>query len=125
MNESINGGNISDVGGSCGGCGTEEVSTTSPSRGVLHRTNTTLSKYDYAANRSDSLVEGLLGEIYDRFNVTSRDNLESDVFTELSISSSRFSGCDSTMDQECETCFYSKYYSMAKSNLMAFSNENF
>jgi hypothetical protein len=49
--------------------------------------------------RNDSLVDGLLGDIYDRFNVSLRTDttLDSDVFTtsEFSASSSRLSGGDS------------------------------
>lgn len=43
-------------------------------------------------NRNDSLVEGLLGSIYDRFNTSLKDSFDSDVFTEMS--STRFSGVD-------------------------------
>lgn len=49
-------------------------------------------------HRNDSLVEGLLGSIYDRFNVSLKDSFDSDVFTELS--SSRFSGAT---DEEYST----------------------
>jgi hypothetical protein len=69
--------------------------------------------------RSDSLVEGLLGDIYDRFNVTLKESMDSDVFTELS--SSRFSGCDSTADHDMETRYYSKFHKLAKPTLQTFS----
>jgi hypothetical protein len=69
--------------------------------------------------RSDSLVEGLLGDIYDRFNVTLKESMDSDVFTELS--SSRFSGCDSTADHDMETRYYSKFHKLARPTLQTFS----
>lgn len=56
-------------------------------------TNGLLKSVQYPLGlRNDSLVEGLLGSIYDRFNVSFKDSFDSDVFTELS--SSRFSGAD-------------------------------
>ena len=64
-------------------------------------------------------MEGLLGDIYDRFNVTLKENMDSDVFTELS--SSRFSGCDSTVDHDMETRYYSKFHKLARSTLQTFS----
>jgi hypothetical protein len=68
--------------------------------------------------RSDSLVEGLLGDIYDRFNITFKENIDSDVLTE--ISSLRFSGGDSTADNGAETRNYSKYHKLAKSSLNSY-----
>lgn len=64
--------------------------------------------------RNESLVEGLLGDIYDRFNITLKDNMESDVFTEMSFSSSRFSGIDSNADHESEC---RKSFKLPKSSL--------
>ena len=50
------------------------------------------------ANRQDSIVDVLLGDIYDRFNVTLNKNenlMDSEVFhSEFSASSSRLSGSD-------------------------------
>ena len=67
--------------------------------------------------RNESLVEGLLGDIYDRFNITLKDNMDSDVFTEMSLSSSRFSGIDSNADHESEC---RKSFKVPKSALQNF-----
>jgi hypothetical protein len=61
--------------------------------------------------KNDSLVDGLLGDIYDRFNISFKESFDSDVFTEFSISScSRFS--DSAAGHESEN-----KYKLAKSYL--------
>lgn len=67
--------------------------------------------------RNDSLVEGLLGSIYDRYNVSLKDSFDSDVFTELS--SSRFSGGDEEdystgADHESEA---KRNYNLARSHM--------
>lgn len=67
--------------------------------------------------RNESLVEGLLGDIYDRFNITLKDNMDSDVFTEMSLSSSRFSGIESNGDHESEC---RKSFKLPKSTLQNF-----
>ncbi|RNA44305.1 TBC1 domain family member 30-like [Brachionus plicatilis] len=64
--------------------------------------------------RNESLVEGLLGDIYDRFNVTLKDNMDSDMFTEMSFSSYRYSGIDSNADHESE---WRKSFKMPRSTL--------
>ncbi|CAF0808804.1 unnamed protein product [Brachionus calyciflorus] len=70
--------------------------------------------------RNESLVDGLLGDIYDRFNITFKENLDSDVFTEMSLSSSRYSGIDldteSNADHESEC---RKNYKLSKSTLQS------
>jgi hypothetical protein len=39
-------------------------------------------------SRNDSIVDGLLGDIYDRFNISLKENFnESDGFTDLTVSS--------------------------------------
>ena len=39
-------------------------------------------------SRNDSIVDGLLGDIYDRFNISLKENFnESDAFTDLTVSS--------------------------------------
>ena len=70
-------------------------------------------------HRNESLVEGLLGDIYDRFNISFKESFDSDVFTEMS--SSRFSASDSTADHESESKNYSKNNKIAKSNLQHLS----
>ena len=64
-------------------------------------------------SRNDSLVEGLLGDIYDRFNISFKETFDSDVLTEISASSSRLSGVDSN---ESET------FKLARSHLQYLSN---
>lgn len=94
--------------------------------------NTRLRNYVHLKNmvssisavRNDSLVDGLLGDIYDRFNISSGGSqgmADSDVFTEMSASSSRLSGGDSTADHEYETRYYSKNSKLARSHLQQFS----
>lgn len=71
--------------------------------------------------RNDSIVDGLLGDIYDRFNVSFKESFDSDVFTELSMSSTRFSGTESRScmdsDRESESRFYFRNSIIAKSSL--------
>ena len=46
-------------------------------------------------------MDGLLGDIYDRFNVSFKESFDSDVFTEISMSSARYSGTErSWLDSE-------------------------
>lgn len=69
------------------------------------------------SHRNESLVEGLLGDIYDRFNISFKESFDSDVFTEMS--SSRFS--DSTADHESESKNYAKNNKILKSNMQHLS----
>ena len=72
-------------------------------------------------HRNDSLVEGLLGDIYDRFNISFKESFDSDVFTEMS--SSRFSPSDSAADHESESKNYTKNNKIPKSNLQHLSKQ--
>ena len=76
--------------------------------------------------RNDSIVDGLLGDIYDRFNVSFKESFDSDVFTELSLSSTRFSGTESRScidsDHESESRFYFKNSIIANSSLKYLCN---
>ncbi len=69
-------------------------------------------------SRNESLVDGLLGDIYDRFNAsTLKEHQDSDVFTEFSASSARLSG-DSL---ESENKYCAKNYKLARSHLQHMS----
>lgn len=65
-------------------------------------------------------MDGLLGDIYDRFNVSFKESFDSDVFTEISMSSARYSGTERSWldsEHESESRFYFKNSVIAKSSL--------
>ena len=97
----------------------KNISHFSKSHQKVFKTNSLLNN----PHRNDSLVEGLLGDIYDRFNISFKESFDSDVFTELSMSSSRFSASDSTADHESESK-HSKDTKIAKSNLQHLSKNS-
>ena len=72
-------------------------------------------------SRNDSIVDGLLGDIYDRFNVSLKDNFnESDAFTDLTMSSlnlneTKSSLIDSDLNDLTTKHFGKSYYSIKSS----------
>ena len=72
--------------------------------------------------KNDSIVDDLLGEIYDRFNVSFKESFnESEVFSELSMSSSTFPEnkswlLDSDLNEPNEK-YYGKSYHSIKTSL--------
>lgn len=73
-------------------------------------------------SRNDSIVDGLLGDIYDRFNISLKESFnESDAFTDQTMSSSNFTEAkswllDSDMN-EPNTKNFGKSYQGIKSSL--------
>lgn len=74
-------------------------------------------------SRNDSIVDGLLGDIYDRFNISLKENFnESDTFTDLTVSSYNFTESkswqiDSDMTESNAKYNYGKGYVGMKSSL--------
>ena len=71
-------------------------------------------------NRSDSIVDNLLGDIYYRFNVSLKDSFDSSNINDMS--SSRFSGVEMKLwsvdsDNEMHTKNYIKAFNYTKTNL--------
>jgi hypothetical protein len=67
--------------------------------------------------KCDSIIDSLLGQIYDRFNGSLRDNFDSDFNTEVSLSSSRFSDFDHEFEANAKA-----QYHLTKAHLKEKSN---
>lgn len=82
-------------------------------------------------NRNDSIVDNLLGDIYDRFNVSLKDSFnESDAFTDLTMSSSnltennKWAIDDSDMTESNSNIRYGKSYHSIKLSIQRLDVES-